>query len=152
MEEASAHAVDHGEDGADEAGTYEPTEELLEHVRRPRNLGLLPNADVVVEAVGECGDSIEMSIIVRNGRILRVGYIPRGCAFTLACASLASTLAEGQTLADARREVHPVAIDAGLGGLPEGHGHCASLAAGAIWKAITAYLTSENEPWKRLYR
>ena len=40
----------------------------------------------------------------------------------------------------------------GSRGLPEGHGHCASLASGAIWKAINAYLSTQNEPWKRLYR
>jgi len=126
--------------------------ELIEHIRRPRNLGMLPNADVAVTALGSCGDAIDVSLVVKNRRIQRVGYMPHGCAFTLACASVASTMAQGRTLAEARREVQPMAIDAALGGLPEDHGHCASLAASAIWKAITVYLSTENEPWKRLYR
>lgn len=136
-------------DGEDD---FVPTAELVDHIRRPRNLGLLTYADVVTEAIGSCGDSIEMSIVVRDGRIIRIGYLPHGCAFTLACASAASTLAVDKSLAAARRDAHPMAIEAALGGLPEGHDHCASLASGAIEKAITEYITTANEPWKRLYR
>lgn len=126
--------------------------ELLEHVIHPRHLGRVPRADGLARVRGACGDSIEFSIRVREGRIEDLGHVPDGCAVTLACASAASVLAEGLTLAEARSAVSPMAIDAALGGLPEDHEHCARLAASAFWAAIDDALVTAREPWRRGYR
>jgi nitrogen fixation protein NifU and related proteins len=107
----------------------------------------------MAEGSNDCGDVIEVSIAVRDGRIQRVGVAPRCCLTTLACALAAATLAEGKTPAEVFREVGPEAVAAAMGGdLPEDHFHCAELAAGTLRKAIEDYLRTAREPWRRLYR
>jgi len=127
-------------------------EELIAHVRSPRNLGVFECPDGYASITGPCGDSVEVSIAIDEGRIARVGHVPSGCAFTLACASVATTIAKGRTLAEARSAVSPMAIDAALGGLPEDHAHCARLAASAVWGAIDDAIATAREPWRRAYR
>ena len=129
-----------------------PDPRLVEHVLRPRNLGLPESPDGYAIVRGSCGDAMEAALVVRDGRIARVGFLSHGCGMTLACGSVASTLVEGRTLVEARRNVDPLTIDASLGGLPEDHTHCARLAASAFWAAIEDAVVTAREPWKRAYR
>ena len=126
--------------------------ELIQHVHSPRNLGLFECPDGHAAITGPCGDTVEVCLSLEGGCIERIGHIPRGCAFTLACASVATSLVKGRTLVEPRAEVSPMAIDAALGGLPEDHAHCARLAASAVQAAIDDAIATEREPWRRAYR
>jgi len=137
---------------ARDTGGPELSPTLVDHATRPRNLGALERADATGGASRPCGDSIELSLVVRGGVITRVGYVPRSCIWTLACASIASTMIQGLTPAEARRAIGPSVIIDALGGLPAGEEHCASLVATAIQNALDDFLRTELEPWKRLYR
>ena len=108
--------------------------------------------DGLGSATRECGDTLEFSLLVRQGQIVRVAYLAESCALTVACASMAATLAEGRAAREVRQEVDAAAIIRGLGGLPPGEEHCAELAARALQAAINDYFRCEREPWKRLYR
>ena len=126
--------------------------ELFEHATRPRNLGQLDRPDGMAEVSNPCGDTLLVTLRVKDGVISAVRYAPRSCITTLACISAASTMAEGRTPVQARREVQPDAIDEALGGLPDDHKHCADLAARAIWAALDDFFVNDREPWKKLYR
>ncbi len=127
-------------------------EALIDHIRRPRNLGPVANPDGVGTATRGCGDTIEISLRVREGRIEQAGFTVRGCPWSLACASAATTLLEDQPLLDARNRVDDETILTILGGLPAGEEHCATLASKAAAQAILDAFRTAREPWKKAYR
>lgn len=129
-----------------------PSPELIEHASRPRNLGPLQHPDAVGEASRSCGDTIAFSIVVRRGLVSEVGYLPRSCLVTLACASMASSMVLEKTPIEARRALRPERIIEAFGGLPKGEEHCATLVSKALWAALDDYISTEREPWKRVYR
>ena len=85
--------------------------------------------------VGQCGDSVEVMLTVIDQRIAEIRCQPRGCAFTIACASAMSELARHRTLEDAL-EISSQDVEAELGGLPADHLHCARLAVNTLGEAI----------------
>jgi nitrogen fixation NifU-like protein len=88
--------------------------------------------------VGKCGDAIEVSLLVEAGTIADIKVLPRGCVYTLVCASAMSELAKGRRL-DQALEIEPHDVAAVLGGLPEDHLHCARLAVNTLGEAIADY-------------
>jgi nitrogen fixation protein NifU and related proteins len=114
------------------------TETFLIHAFTPRNVGALSNPDGYGAPLSPCGDSIEISLKIEHDRIVRVVFISYGCAHTTACASVATTLAEGLDVHEATAITAEDIIDY-LGGLPSDHHHCARLAANALQEAIRNY-------------
>ncbi|MDH3222111.1 MAG: SUF system NifU family Fe-S cluster assembly protein [Gemmatimonadota bacterium] len=86
-----------------------PTDELHEaviqdHVRRPRNHGLLTDPTHSGAAHNPfCGDTVRISLAVRLGRIERIGFEGRGCSISQAAASMLSELALGKTVDDVQK-------------------------------------------------
>jgi nitrogen fixation NifU-like protein len=111
---------------------------FFRHVQLPHNLGRLKVADGSAKGVGTCGDSIEVFFCVQNHSISEIKYWPVGCVYTIACASAMSTLVHGRSLEDALK-LTPEDIAEELGGLPEDHLHCASLAVNTLGEAIEQY-------------
>lgn len=114
------------------------TGQSLYLARQPKNIGSLPNPSGKATSVGECGDSIEVSLRVEAGTVTDIKVIPRGCQYTVVCASAVSELARGRDL-DSALELEPEDVVAALGGLPEGHLHCARLAVNTLGEAIADY-------------
>lgn len=113
-------------------------ERFYVHANQPRNMGAVPEAEGKATGVGVCGDSIEIHLSVKNLEIVRIGQIPHGCTYTVACGSAVSHLVSGKTLDDALK-VTPEDVASELGGLPEDHMHCASLAVNTLGEAIEDY-------------
>jgi nitrogen fixation NifU-like protein len=113
-------------------------EQFLCLARAPKNIGMLDNPSGEGVAVGQCGDSIEVSLRIDNGAISDIRVLPRGCVYTLVCASVMSELVRGRDL-DQALEIEPQDIVAALGGLPEDHNHCARLALNTLGEAIADY-------------
>jgi nitrogen fixation NifU-like protein len=111
------------------------TSRFARHANVPSNLGTLDNPSGQALGVGQCGDSVEVTLRVLADRIVDIRCRPQGCAFTVACASAMSELARGRTLDDAL-EVTPEDVEAELGGLPEDHMHCARLAVNTLGEAV----------------
>jgi nitrogen fixation protein NifU and related proteins len=105
------------------------------HARAPLHSGCLENADGRAVGIGSCGDSIEITIRLRGEIITEIGHCPKGCAFTVACASAVSALALGKTLGQAL-QLQPEDVERELGGLPVDHRHCARLAVNTLGEAI----------------
>ncbi len=108
---------------------------FIRHVNVPSNLGVIELPSGRALGVGQCGDSVEVMLTVIEQRIADIRCQPRGCAFTIACASAMSELARHRTLEDAL-EISAQDVETELGGLPEDHLHCARLAVNTLGEAI----------------
>lgn len=85
---------------------------------------------------GVCGDSVEFFIMVDQGVLTRIAFDVDGCIHTTACCNTVIRLAEGLTPEKAW-EISPEAVAAFLKTLPEDHYHCAELAVGGFYLALT---------------
>jgi nitrogen fixation protein NifU and related proteins len=77
-------------------------EVILDHNRRPRNFGALPDADRT--AVGHnplCGDKLKLYLRVEGDRIIGISFEGSGCAISKASASLMTDEVNGRTLTEA---------------------------------------------------
>lgn len=124
---------------------------VIDHTLNSRNRGDIPQADGYASITGPCGDSIEMWLKVTDGRIVKATFEPDGCATTVACGSMATEMITGKTPVEAARISQQDILDA-LGGLPPANEHCALLAANTIKETVKDYLSTKNEPWKKMYR
>ncbi len=126
------------------------SEIVVEHAMNPRNAGVMEDADGYGSSFGNCGDSIEMWLKVKDKQISRISFWTDGCGATSAAASITTEMAQNRSLAQAQ-QISTGDILQALGGLPPDHEHCATLAVNALKDAIKNYLAFEREPWKRAY-
>lgn len=74
-------------------------EVILDHYRNPRNFGSIDPADFSAHEVNPlCGDEIQMDLKVENGVVTDVKFHGRGCAVSMASASILTELVMGQTV------------------------------------------------------
>ena len=75
---------------------------LLDHYRRPRNRGDLPDADITVEQRNPlCGDTLRLQLELDGDRLSAVAFTGQGCAISQAAASMMTQLIRGKTLTEA---------------------------------------------------
>jgi len=123
----------------------------LEMAFRNDKQKILENPDGYGKRTGACGDTVEMSIIVRNERIQEVSYQTNGCLNTHACANTIAFLAEGKPV-DEAWEITPESVTDYLETLPAAEVHCAELVVGALYLALSNYRDLKHSPWKKLYQ
>lgn len=117
----------------------------------PVFIGEMAVPDGYAHVRGDCGDTMEVFLGVRDRRICQARFDTIGCGFTLACGSMTMEMAEGKLVTEAMGiDEHKIAE--ALGGLPDSHRHCAELASEALRKAIQDYLFRRKESWTKLYR
>jgi nitrogen fixation NifU-like protein len=112
---------------------------------------IVSNPDGYGKNTGECGDTIEMFLTVRNDRIQWVAFDTDGCVNTRACANTLAELVEKKTLEDAWKITTEDVISY-LETLPEESHHCAELAVGALYLALTNSRINRRDSWKKLYQ
>ena len=100
---------------------------------------------------GDCGDTVEMYLSIRNGCIQSVSFETNGCLSTNACANTVAELTKGKEV-EAAWEITPENVIDYLETLPPENFHCAELAVGAFYLALTNYQELRRDPWKRLYQ
>lgn len=101
--------------------------------------------------VGDCKDTIEVFIVVKEDIVHSVWFEVQGCMNTVACANTVAHLVEGKNVGEAW-EVSPEAVAEFLETLPTDHFHCAELAVGAFYLALTNYQELKRNSWKKLYQ
>jgi nitrogen fixation NifU-like protein len=131
--------------------TNEYSPMVVEHMRNPHNWGIMHKSDGYARATGPCGDTMEISLQVKDGLIRKCTFDTDGCGATVSCGSIVTEMVTNRTVSQARC-VDQAAILAYCGGLPEVHKHCALLAAMTLQKALEDYEGTRNETWRRLYR
>jgi nitrogen fixation NifU-like protein len=127
------------------------SKKVIERWLRPQYIGEMHNPQGYGKVKGPCGDTVKIFLSIRNDRIIDARFITDGCATTIAAGSMACELAIGKSFKEAFKITKDLILES-LGGLPEESIHCALLASNTLKEALTDYLTSKNEPWRRLYK
>jgi nitrogen fixation NifU-like protein len=77
-------------------------EVILDHNRKPRNWGSLPDATHAAEGVNPlCGDRLQVQVKVGNEAVEAIAFEGESCAICKASASMMTTAVKGKTRADA---------------------------------------------------
>ncbi len=75
---------------------------ILDHYRRPRNRGTTSPADLhAKESNPLCGDELEVTAKIVEGKIAEVKFDGHGCSISLASASIMTGRLVGKTLSEA---------------------------------------------------
>lgn len=76
-------------------------EMILDHYRRPRNKGLMENADRTVEMRNPlCGDEIDLQVAFGSDGIEDARFTGRGCSISQASASMMTQIIKGKSAED----------------------------------------------------
>lgn len=100
---------------------------------------------------GECGDTVEMALALKGDVVFHVSFEIDGCGNTLASAAVVARLVEGKTIHEAWGVTPEDVIDS-LGSLPPESEHCAELAVGALYLALTNARELQQSSWKKYYQ
>jgi nitrogen fixation protein NifU and related proteins len=123
----------------------------IEHILRPHNTESVPNADGFADFTNNSGENMKIWLKIQGDLIQDASFWTNGCAATIACGSMCTDLAKGQSVAQALRISAKDIADA-LIDLPDGNFHCAEFAAGALRTALKDAMSIQQQPWKKLYR
>ncbi len=119
-------------------------QKMTDAIAQTRNLGEMPDADVVGTNGDDCGDMLQMWIKFReeSGRkvIDRATFQTFGCQTAIAVASVATEMIRGKTVEEAL-DLSGETLAAPLGPLPPMKIHCAQLVEGALRHALTGQPT-----------
>ena len=126
------------------------SDHYLEMALRSDRRERVEHPDGYGKRTGDCGDTVEMFLTIRDGRIHSVSFEINGCINTSACANTVAELAEGRSIKDAWK-ITPDDVVAYLQTLPAENTHCAELAAGAFYRALVNWQGLQRHPWKKSY-
>lgn len=111
---------------------------LKEELFNAANIGRIESPDSYVRITGVCGDTIEMSLSMQDGRIREIQFLTDGCGFTVACASYVTRTSRGKSIEEALA-IRPEDVDQYFEGLPEENKHCAKLAVMTLCALLEEY-------------
>ena len=101
-----------------------------------------PDGAAIVK--GQCGDEMEMYLIIEDDRISKILFHSDGCGITLACGSIVTEQANGCTI-DEALQIIPLDIINRLRKILGGNYHCAILAVITLYKALGDYLIKRGK-------
>ena len=110
----------------------------------PKNIGELEHADSHIRITGPCGDTIEMWLVIEDGKISDIRFMTDGCGATITCASYVTGAAKGKSIEEALR-IRQEDVAEYFEGLPDEHKHCAKLAVMTLTAAIEKYQAQVSE-------
>jgi len=110
----------------------------------PKNIGKIKDSDSYVSITGVCGDTLEIYLVIRDGKISDIKFMTDGCGATVTCASYVTRTAKGKSIEEALR-IKPEDVDKYFEGLPEEHKHCAKLVVITLTAAIEKYRSKLNK-------
>jgi len=113
------------------------------HAGAPHHMGPMDSCSGHAKITGPCGDTMEFWILVEEDKIRKVTFVTDGCDPSKACGSMTTCMAEGITIAQAKKISQQDVLNA-LDGLPEDHAHCALLATNTLKAACEDYILKEK--------
>ena len=91
---------------------------ILDHYKKPRNHGAIPDAPIHVEGVNPvCGDEIHLDLDVNGGVIDEIGFWGQGCSISQSSASMMTERLKGRPAEEAGRvmgQVRAMLVDGAL--------------------------------------
>ena len=109
---------------------------FLEMAFRTDRIEKIDNPDGYGSRTGDCGDTVEFFLTCKKDTIASASFVVDGCMHTTACSNTVAEFVEGKNIDDAW-EVTPEQVRDFLETLPEDHFHCAQLAVGALYLALS---------------
>ena len=97
---------------------------------------VMEHPDGVGKKTGDCGDTVTIYLAVKDGIIDQMSFELQGCINTNACANALAVLVEGKPVEECW-SVTPTEVINFLQTLPEDHHHCAELAIGTLYLALS---------------
>jgi len=104
----------------------------------------ISNPDCYGKRTGDCGDTIEIFLTIRDDHIHLVSFDTDGCRNTIACCNTIAHLVEGKS-SQAAWEITAEDVIDFLGTLPLENHHCGELAVGAFYLMLTDYLERKKD-------
>lgn len=115
------------------------SERVRDYGTDPEHLGRMSRPDGYARITGPCGDTDEIFLRVRVGKIEGAKFITDGCIFSRAACNAAASLAIGKALHECL-EIDQGSIVNHLDGLPDDQAHCALLAFKTLSAAVKNYV------------
>ncbi len=105
----------------------------------------LDNPDGHARVTGNCGDTMEISLQFKDGRVCNSSAWTNGCSVSKMCVEAAAMLARNRQISEIQK-INMMTIMEQIGQLPETHLHCAQLAETTLQRAakdsLLSYATS----------
>ena len=95
----------------------------------------MENPDGIARITGNCGDTMELGIQIKKGKIVRTHHWTDGCTTSRNCIESAARIAYGKNPGELRKINMSHIID-DIGQIPDSHLHCAQLAEITLQKAL----------------
>ncbi len=112
----------------------------LSYVLSPR----MNNPDAIARLTGNCGDTMEIGLLISGGKVMKTHYWTDGCTMSRTCIESAARLAGGKQLKKLRN-INMTHIIDDIGQVPDSHLHCAQLAETVLQKALSEYMAGQKE-------
>ena len=103
----------------------------------------LENPDGHARVTGNCGDTMEIALRFKNGRVCKSSAWTNGCSVSKTCIEAAAMLAGSRRISEIE-QINMMTIMEQIGELPDTHLHCAQLAATTLQRAVKNYRESER--------
>ncbi|MBU1110858.1 iron-sulfur cluster assembly scaffold protein [Patescibacteria group bacterium] len=111
-------------------------QEILNHYRHPRNFGELANKTHSAKGTNaSCGDTIQIDLIIDNGKVKEVAFSGEGCAVAMASASMLTEKVKTLNLTKIK-ELNETYVIEYLGKLNPSRKKCALLPLKVLQEAI----------------
>ena len=121
------------------------SEKVMDHFRKPRNVGVLEDANGIGEVGNaKCGDIMKMYLKIEDDIVKDVKFETFGCGSAIASSSMATELIKGKPVSEARQLTNKAVAEA-LDGLPDYKMHCSVLAQEAIESALKDYESRQEK-------
>jgi len=111
---------------------------VINEFRNPSNFGVLEDPNAVGEIKGPCGDTMKITLKIKNGSISKACFWTDGCGATIACGSMLTKIINDKSLQESN-DISSSQLLKALDGLPIEHHHCTVLAINTLQKAIKNY-------------
>jgi nitrogen fixation NifU-like protein len=117
--------------------------QVLDHFEHPRNAGTIADADASARIENPaCGDILELTIKIADGRIAEIRFRAKGCVAAMACGSALTELVRGKSVDEARKLSREELLRT-VGELPPASSHASHLAMDAL-QAVLQQLSKKS--------
>jgi len=114
------------------------SDKAIKYFQDQKNIGIIEDADQIMDLTGPCGDSMKISMNIEGGMIDDAKIQVLGCPGAVASACAVVNLAKGKTLEEAANlDLDKLYME--LEKLPDQKVHCARLALKTLHKALEGY-------------